>query len=334
MRRKSDQIVSVGAITVAKNHQMRGASFGRGKPWTVKRALTENQSRSPVQTETMFVTRFAPSPTGYLHLGHAFAAMSAREAAQGGRFLLRIEDLDASRAREAYVEALFADLRWLGLSWEEPVLRQSTRTGVYRSALEELGAMGLVYPCFCTRGAIAAEIARSAEAPHGPDGPIYPGTCRQLLAKERVRLETSGAPYAMRLNSGKAAEQLGDVGFEESRRFPHTEYDPVSVDPLLFGDVVLGRKDTPVSYHLAVVIDDAAQGTTLVTRGRDLFHSTHVHRMLQSLLGLPAPKYAHHRLILDADGRKLSKREFARSLQDLRCAGVTAEEIAAMLQRA
>jgi glutamyl-Q tRNA(Asp) synthetase len=282
----------------------------------------------------MFVIRFAPSPTGFLHLGHAFAALTAQAAAQGGRFLLRIEDLDASRTRETLVEAIFADLRWLGLAWEEPVLRQSTRTCAYASALDELGAMGLIYRCFCTRGDIAAEIARSAEAPHGPDGPLYPSTCRQLSAKERVRLENAGAPYALRLHSTKAAALLGALFFEESERFPYAEYKHIAVDPLLFGDVVLGRKDTPASYHLAVVIDDTAQGVTLVTRGRDLFPSTHVQRVLQSLLGLPAPKYAHHRLVLDADGRKMSKREHAQSLQDLRRTGVRAHEIAAMLQRA
>jgi glutamyl-Q tRNA(Asp) synthetase len=280
----------------------------------------------------MFVTRFAPSPTGYLHLGHAFAALTAQAAAQGGRFLLRIEDLDASRTRETLVEAIFSDLRWLGLGWGEPVLRQSARTGAYASALDELRAMGLIYPCFCTRGDIAAEIARSAEAPHGPDGPLYPGTCRQLSAKERVRLEDAGAPYALRLHSTKAAARLGPLFFEESGRFPYADYQYVAVDPLLSGDVVLGRKGTPASYHLAVVIDDAAQGVTLVTRGRDLLPSTHTQRVLQSLLGLPAPKYAHHRLILDIEGRKMSKREHARSLQDLRRAGIAPEAIVAMLQ--
>ena len=282
----------------------------------------------------MFVTRFAPSPTGYLHLGHAFAALTAQEAAQGGRFLLRIEDIDPSRTRERFVEAIFADLRWLGLGWEEPVWRQSARTSDYKSALEQLGAMGLIYPCFCTRAEIAAEIARSAEAPHGPDGPIYPGTCRQLSMKERISLENSGAPYALRLHSAKAAERLRQLCFEESRWFPYTEYDRIAVDPLLFGDVVLARKDTPASYHLAVVVDDAAQGVTMVTRGRDLLPSTHVQRVLQSVLDLPAPRYAHHRLILDAAGGKMSKREGARSLRDCRRAGITTAEIVAMLQGA
>ncbi|HLY07046.1 MAG TPA: glutamate--tRNA ligase family protein, partial [Rhizomicrobium sp.] len=161
----------------------------------------------------MFVTRFAPSPTGYLHLGHAFAAITAREAAQDGRFLLRIEDLDASRCRSGFTEAVFENLKWLGLSWEEPVLRQSERTDIYRSALEQLERMGLVYPCFCTRAEVAAEIARSAEAPHGPDGPIYPGTCRRLSADERLSRENSGAPFALRLDSTAAARRVGELFF-------------------------------------------------------------------------------------------------------------------------
>lgn len=255
----------------------------------------------------MFVTRFAPSPTGYLHFGHAFAAMTAHDAAQGGRFLLRIEDLDLSRCREVFVEGIFDDLRWLDLGWEEPVLRQSARAGVYRSALDELDRSGLIYPCFCTRAEVAAEIARC---------------------------EKSGAPFALRLDSAKAAERVGELSFHEARGYPYTAYDRVSVNPVRFGDIVLARKDTPASYHLAVVIDDAEQGVTLVTRGRDLLSSTHVHRVLQSLLGLPAPKYAHHRLILDSDGRKMSKRDGAQSLRALRTAGAKPADVAAMLHRA
>ena len=280
----------------------------------------------------MFVTRFAPSPTGYLHQGHAFAALTAHAAAQGGPFLLRIEDLDARRAREAFVEAIFEDLRWLGISWEQPVLRQSTRTPEYKAALERLSSLGLIYPCFCTRAEIAAEIARSAEAPHGPNGPVYPGTCRQLSLSDRRALEDSGAAFALRLDSARSAERVGPLWFDQSPCFPYTRYERISVDPLLFGDVVLARKDTPASYHLAVVIDDAAQGVTLVTRGRDLLPSTHVQRVLQGLLELPAPKYAHHRLILDG-GQKLSKREGARPLRHYRDAGLTPAGIAAMLER-
>lgn len=282
----------------------------------------------------MFVTRFAPSPTGYLHLGHAFAAITAREAADGGRFLLRIEDLDTSRCRDIFIEAIFEDLNWLGLSWGEPILRQSLRTHIYRGAIEEIERNGLIYPCFCTRAEVAAEIARSAEAPHGPDGPIYPGTCRGLSARERVARENSGAPLALRLDSEKAAARIGDICFEEAAGVASPMYERVHVNPLLFGDVVLARKDAPASYHLAVVLDDAAQGVTLVTRGRDLLPSTHVQRVLHAILGLTAPKYAHHRLILATDGRKLSKREGAQSLRTLRAAGATPEEIVAMLQRA
>ena len=282
----------------------------------------------------MFVTRFAPSPTGYLHLGHAFAAFTAREAAHGGRFLLRIEDLDKSRCRDIFVNSIFEDLTWLGLSWEGPVLRQSLRTCTYRAAIEELDRIGLIYPCFCTRAEVAAEIARSTEAPHGPDGPIYPGTCRGLSARERLSRENSGAPFALRLDSAKAAERIGEICFEEAAGVACRMYERVNVNPLLFGDAVLARKDAPASYHLAVVVDDAAQGVTFVTRGRDLLPSTHVQRVLQAILGLTAPKYAHHRLILAKDRRKLSKRDGAQSLRALRAAGATPEEIVAMLQRA
>ncbi|HEX3432047.1 MAG TPA: tRNA glutamyl-Q(34) synthetase GluQRS [Rhizomicrobium sp.] len=282
----------------------------------------------------MFVTRFAPSPTGYLHLGHAFAAITANEAAGGGRFLLRIEDIDSSRCRETFVEAIFQDLRWLGLSWVEPVLRQSARMEVYGSALDRLTRMGLVYPCFCTRAETAAEIAHAGEAPHGPDGPIYPGTCRQLPVEERLSRTRSGGGYALRLDSARAAARVGQLFFEEAAGHPPTDFERVRVNPVLFGDVVLARKDTPASYHLAVVIDDAAQSITLVTRGRDLLPSTHVQRVLQTLLNLPAPKYAHHRLILDEDGRKLSKREGSAALRNYRNADLRADEIVAMLQRA
>jgi len=279
----------------------------------------------------MFVTRFAPSPTGYLHLGHAFAAIRAYEAARGGRFLLRIEDLDGSRSRASFVEAIFEDLRWLGLSWEEPALRQSARLEVYSAAVDRLGHMGLLYPCFCTRAEIAVEIARAAEAPHGPDGPVYPGTCRQLSPVERALRLGSGSPYALRLDSARTASRIGAIDFEEG--IDSSEYERVRVDPLRSGDVVLARKDAPASYHLAVVIDDAEQGVTLVTRGRDLLPSTHVQRVLQALLGLPAPKYAHHRLITDAEGRKLSKRDGSQSLRDLRRAGIAPRDIFAMLKR-
>jgi glutamyl-Q tRNA(Asp) synthetase len=270
----------------------------------------------------MIVTRFAPSPTGYLHLGHAFAALTASRA--GERFLLRIEDLDKERAREEFVAAILEDLAWLGLVWEEPWLRQSKRFDAYGAALDRLSPF--TYPCFCTRKEITEEIARAVEAPHaqmGPDGPLYPGTCRRLSPAERDTRRTQGAPYALRLDATKAAEAVGKLTFAEHGH-------PRQVEPLLFGDVVLARKDLPASYHLAVVVDDAYQGVNLVTRGEDLLPSTHVQRLLQALLGFPAPAYAHHRLILDKDGRKFSKRDQAVTLRSLRGEYITPAELEAL----
>ena len=273
----------------------------------------------------MTITRFAPSPTGYLHLGHAFAAFTARQA--GDHFLVRIEDIDAVRCRPLFEAAILDDLKWLGLAFEEPVLRQSSRHNAYRAAIDRLKARGLVYPCICTRKDIADEIARSVEAPHGPDGPVYPGTCRQLDENERAQKITSGAPYALRLDAAKAAQEAGALFFEEHGVGPGGEAGRIAVQPLLFGDVVLARKEMPAAYHLAVVIDDAFQGVTLVTRGNDLFASTHVQRLLQALLGLPTPVYAHHPLILDETGKKFSKRDHAVTLRTLRERGVTVQEI-------
>jgi glutamyl-Q tRNA(Asp) synthetase len=275
----------------------------------------------------MIVTRFAPSPTGLLHLGHAFAAITACEA--GERFVVRIEDIDAGRCRPKCEAAILEDLEWLGLGFEQPVLRQSARMAAYRAALAALEARGLLYPCFCTRKDIAEEIARSAEAPHGPDGPIYPGLCRSMDESERARCIAGGAAYALRLDAAKAAREAGSLFFEEQGSGPNGETGRIRVDPLLFGDVVLARKETPAAYHLAVVVDDAFQGVTLVTRGNDLFASAHVQRLLQALLGLPAPAYAHHRLIVDKQGRKFSKRDRAVSLRALRESGVTPEDIRA-----
>jgi glutamyl-Q tRNA(Asp) synthetase len=270
----------------------------------------------------MIVTRFAPSPTGLLHLGHAFAAWTAADA--GTRFLLRIEDIDTARTREEFVSAIFEDLAWLGLRWEEPVLRQSSRFDAYRAALARLEADGLLYSCFCTRKDIAEEIAQASIAPQGPEGPLYPGTCRHLSQDERAAKIASGVSYALRLDARQAAAKTGALSFMEQGR-------TIAVNPLLFGDVVLARKETPASYHLAVVVDDAFQGVTLVTRGEDLFAATHVQRLLQALLGLPAPAYAHHRLILDAQGRKFSKRDKAVTLRDLRARGETPASLRARL---
>ena len=279
----------------------------------------------------MIVTRFAPSPTGYLHLGHALAAVTAHEAAHGGRFLLRIEDLDPGRSREEFVEAIYEDLRWLGLAWQEPVLRQSSRMSHYRAALDRLDGEGLLYPCFCTRSEIAAEIAGSVEAPHGPEGMLYPGTCRHLSRDRRAALINSGGRYALRLDSGKAAARLPPLWFEDGGINPYREHTLIEVNPCLFGDVVLARKEMPAAYHLAVVVDDAEQGVALVTRGRDLLAATHVQRVLQALLGFPAPRYAHHHLIVDERGRKLSKRENAMTLRSFRLHGVGPEDIRARL---
>ncbi len=273
----------------------------------------------------VLTTRFAPSPTGYLHLGHAYAAWMAARA--GNRFLLRIEDIDATRCRPEYEAAIFEDLAWLGLSWEAPVLRQSDRMPAYAAALAQLKARGLIYPCFCTRQQIAEEIARAGEAPHGPDGPLYPGTCRHLSNGERAERIASGTPYALRLDSAKAAVDVGPLMFEERGAGSKGERGMIAVDPLAFGDVVLARKETPSAYHLAVVVDDAFQGVDLITRGNDLFAATHIQRVLQALLGLPAPVYAHHRLILDENGRKFSKRDQAVTLQALRQGSVTPDQI-------
>jgi glutamyl-Q tRNA(Asp) synthetase len=261
----------------------------------------------------MIVTRFAPSPTGLLHLGHAFAALTAQGA--GKRFLLRIEDIDRGRCRTEFEDAIFEDLAWLGLGWETPVLRQSARGDAYAAALARLRERGLIYPCFCTR----KDIAAAGGAPHGDEGPLYPGTCRGLPQAARPN-----APHALRLDAAKAAALTGPLTFEEHGR-------TVAVDPLLLGDVVLARKEMPAAYHLAVVVDDAFQGVTLVTRGEDLLSSTHVQRLLQALLGLPAPAYAHHKLILDAQGRKFSKRDASATLREMRANGVMPEEVRALL---
>jgi glutamyl-Q tRNA(Asp) synthetase len=277
----------------------------------------------------MLVTRYAPSPTGYLHLGHAFAAIAAHDSAQGGRFLLRIEDIDLSRARPEYQAAIYEDLAWLGLRWEVPVLRQSTRFAAYRAALDRLDAQGLIYPCFCTRTEIASEIARASEAPHGPDGAHYPGTCRNLRLGMRTARLASGEAYALRLDVAEAARRAGALVFEEEGSGPAGEHGTIIADPQQFGDIVLARKEMPTSYHLAVVVDDAFQGVSRVTRGNDLFPATHVQRLIQSLLGLSAPLYAHHRLILDEQGRKFSKRDKAVTLRELRAQGATPASVRA-----
>jgi glutamyl-Q tRNA(Asp) synthetase len=273
------------------------------------------------------VSRFAPSPTGRLHYGHAYSAVRAHDLARaaGGRFLLRIEDIDPGRARAEHIEGIIEDLRWLGLGWDGEPLLQSRRLPVYAEALGRLRAMGLAYPCFCTRAEIAAEIAASASAPHGPDGPHYPGTCRRLTAAEREA--RMGEPHAWRLDMARAAELAGPLFWHDA------EAGRIEAEPLVHGDVVVARKDAPTSYHLAVTVDDAAQGVTDVVRGIDLFAATHVHRLLQALLGLPTPRYHHHPLLTDAQGRRLAKRDGAPSLADLRAAGEDGLAVAERLRR-
>ena len=272
------------------------------------------------------VCRFAPSPTGRLHLGHAFSALRSHDLARAanGRFLLRIEDIDPGRAREEHVAGIIQDLRWLGLEWDGEPVRQSARLPLYQAALDRLMAMDLLYPCFCTRARITAEIAASAAAPHGPDGPLYPGTCRALSpAERRARIDE---PHAWRLDMATAIAAAGPLTWVDAGegRLPAT--------PAIHGDVVLARKDAPTSYHLAVTVDDAAQQVTDVVRGRDLLAATHVHRLLQALLGLPTPRYHHHALLAGADGRRLAKREGAPGIADLREAGADPARLVADLR--
>lgn len=273
------------------------------------------------------VTRFAPSPTGHLHLGHAHAALFAWHLARraGGRFLLRLEDIDPVRCRPEYVAAIEEDLAWLGLDWPRPVRVQSRHMAEYGAALDALATRGLLYPCFCTRAEIAREIASAAHAPHGPDGPLYPGTCRRLPPAERALRLARGEPHALRLDMAAALRLApSDLGFHELGE------GRLRCDPAQFGDVVLARKDTPASYHLCVTHDDAAQGVTLVTRGADLKPATHLHRLLQALLGWPEPAYAHHALLRDGTGRRLAKRDGAPTLRALREAGLSPAEVRAM----
>lgn len=273
------------------------------------------------------VTRFAPSPTGELHLGSAYSALvawrRAREA--GGIFLVRIEDTDIRRCRREYETAILADLRWLGLHWDGEVRRQSDHFADYGKVMDQLDARGLVYPCFCTRADIAREIAASASAPHGPDGPLYPGTCRHLTNAERRRRIAAGHELCMRLDAARAAEQAGPYAFFDEGR------GRIEGEPLLMGDFVIARKDTPTSYHLAVTVDDQLQGVTLVTRGEDLLPSTHIHVLLQKLLGYATPQYAHHKLLTDPTGRRFAKRDRDLTIHALRDSGKTPEDVFALI---
>jgi glutamyl-Q tRNA(Asp) synthetase len=279
------------------------------------------------------VFRFAPSPNGYLHLGHAYSALLNFDLARrsGGRFFLRVEDIDATRCRAEFETAIYEDLAWLGISWEPSVRRQSEYFSDYRDALEKLSALGLVYPSFESRAEIAKLVAQREESgpwPRDPDGaPLYPGSAKSLPAAQRRRLVESGAAYALRLDMAAAVRLAGDLGWDEQGEGPDGESGTIAAEPLAWGDVILARKETPTSYHLSVVIDDALLGVTEVVRGQDLFWSTSVHRLLQALLGLPAPAYRHHRLIRDTAGQKLSKSTDATGLRELRAAGATPADI-------
>ena len=279
------------------------------------------------------VFRFAPSPNGYLHLGHAFSALLNFDLARrtGGRFLLRIEDIDATRCRLEFEQAIYEDLSWLGITWEAPVRRQSEHLADHRDGLDRLAALDLIYPSFESRAKIARMVARRERTgawPRDPDGaPIYPGSARLLSADQRDGLVKLGMPYALRLDMAAARACAGQLHWAEQGAGPKGETGTIVARPDAWGDVILARKETPTSYHLAVVIDDALQGVTEVVRGEDLFWSTSVHRLLQRLLGLPEPAYRHHRLILDSDRRKLSKSSAATGLRELRAAGATPAEI-------
>lgn len=264
------------------------------------------------------VTRFAPSPTGRLHLGHGWSALMAHDLARsmGGQFRLRIEDIDGGRSRQEHVEGILDDLRWLGLGWDGPIVFQSTRLPIYDAALALLKGRDLVYPCFCTRAEISAEIAASLSAPHGPNAPLYPGTCRRLSQAERAA-RLARDPHGWRLDMKKAVDLAGPLQWRDAAA------GIVQADPLSAGDVILARKDAPTSYHLAATIDDADMGVTHIVRGRDLFDATHVHRLLQALLGLPTPVYSHHPLLLGADGKRLAKRNGGQTLFDLRTSGIS-----------
>jgi glutamyl-Q tRNA(Asp) synthetase len=274
------------------------------------------------------VTRFAPSPTGYLHLGHVRSALEGWRAARdaGGLFLLRLEDVDRARCRDEYAAAILEDLAWLGLSWDGPIRKQSEHFDDYRDALDRLEAMAVLYPCFCTRREIQEEIVRAGTAPHAQSGPPYPGTCRGLDMRQRAEKRRSGIDYALRLDLARALALTGPLDWIEEKEEGSGRK---RADPASLGDVVLARKDVPTSYHLAVTVDDAIQGVTLVTRGADLATATHVHRVLQALLDLPTPRYRHHALVTDAAGRRLSKRDRALTIRAMRESGITPAEVIA-----
>ena len=284
------------------------------------------------------VFRFAPSPNGYLHLGHAYSALLNFDLARasGGRFLLRIEDIDATRCRPEFEAAIYEDLAWLGISWETPVRRQSEHFANYRDALEKLAGLGLIYPSFESRAesaCLAAHREGETPRPRDPDGaPLYPGAAKSLPPDQRARLIGQGAPYALRLDMAAALARAGEMRWTEHGEGPDGETGSVTARPEAWGDVILARKETPTSYHLSVVIDDALQGVTDVVRGQDLFWSTSVHLLLQQLLGIPQPAYRHHRLVADSSGQKLSKSTAATGLRELRGQGASPADIRRMVE--
>ena len=277
-------------------------------------------------TTPQIVTRFAPSPTCYIHLGHAYSAIFAWRLArrQNGKFLLRIEDIDSERCRPEFEEAIFEDLHWLGLDWDGQPRRQSDNMGDYKRALDKLSALDLLYPCYCTRKEILAEISNADAAPHSVDGLVYPGTCKVMTREEREARMANGLPYALRLDMEKASALTGPVVWADREEGEQT---------LSFaaGDIVIARKDIPTSYHLAVTLDDHRQRITLVTRGKDLFHATHIHRLLQNLLGLNTPEWHHHKLITNEEGSRLSKRGRALTVRALKRAGESPDSVRAMV---
>lgn len=277
----------------------------------------------------VWVTRFAPSPTGRLHLGHVHAARVAWQRARdsGGSFLLRHEDIDLTRCREQWRLAAEQDLLWLGLDWDGVSIIQSKRHQAHHDALAKLRALGVLYPCFCTRGEIQDEIARMGGAPHGPDGPLYPGTCRELPESERADRLAHGWECAWRIDVAESVAITGPMEWTDLRHGRQT------ARPDCLGDVVVARKDAGTSYHLAVVVDDAWQGINLVTRGEDLLPSTHLHRLLQALLGLPVPTWEHHALVRDDDGHRLAKRHDDLAVATLRDAGWSPEAVLAEAER-
>ena len=269
------------------------------------------------------ITRFAPSPSGPLHVGHLLAALQARRLADahGGRCVLRVEDIDQRAQHPEYLELMYEDLKWLDLSFDDEVMVQTQRFDVYRGVLDSLRNMGLLYPCFCTRSEIKAQVAEIGRAPHATLGYLYPGSCRQLppdVVEERL---AAGVPHSWRLDMRRVQDLVGCPLWHDLRRGTQR------CVPTEYGDVVLARKDFPASYHLSVVVDDAAQGVTHVTRGEDLFDATHIHRVLQGVLALPVPVYCHHSLLRDNSGKRLAKRDGARSIASLRAAGYTPGQV-------